>query len=182
MKSRRERPWDAVIRNADKRKLIFARRLGTPDGVRRGIRVDRGRRFYPWGELEDGDYFVADVQGSRASMLTAFKQGAVRHDMEIAVHDVSEEYGSEYFRVTRVMGNIKRIKEKARALGLNAPHFDMRAYYRRRREEATSGGPGTYTPGTPVDALRDPSPPAPEAYDREARMAAVRRAAMEELE
>lgn len=127
MKSRREREWDKMI-PTDTRKLVYRRRLGDPDGKQLEVLKTQKGRKYPWAKMQDGDYFIAEIVGSENSMRTAFKQGAVRNDFEIAIHRV--EGG---FRVTRTIGGIAEIKRRARAEGYKAPHFDMRAYYRARR-------------------------------------------------
>lgn len=127
MKSRREREWDKMI-PTDTRKLVYRRRLGDPDGEEREVMITPRGRKYPWPKMQDGDFFVVEITGSENSMRTAFKQGAVRNDFEVAIHRVDGG-----LRVTRVIGGIAEIKRRARAEGYKAPHFDMRAYYRARR-------------------------------------------------
>jgi hypothetical protein len=195
--ARREKPWDCAM-SSETGNLVRKRRMN-PDGVERQVKqktTRAGLRYvFPWGELEDGDFFIVPTpkEGSRQSMLVGFRQAAARHDIEISVA-VWDREGEECFRVIRVIGGIRKIKAAARQRGAFAPASDVEAYYARqaarRRGDGGSMPAATSIAPTPPEA----SPVATDAaltaplgtdaerrYDREQLLAERRRAAAREL-
>jgi len=146
----------------------------------------------------DGDFFIVPITGSEKAMKVAFQQAAARHDIEISIHpwEMETEEGEPIpaFRVVRVIGGIRKIKAEARKRGVHAPSSDVKRFY--RRQAAWRRGEGLTTP--PAISIAPTLPTAPPVpigeaataplgtdagrrYDREQRLAEVKRRAALEL-
>ena len=194
---RAERPWDIALASITANAVRLRRK--NPDGEERKVRyqkTDTGViRRYPWDEMIDGDYFIVPIEGSKNAMVTTFRQAAARKDIEVSIHDWAIEKGSDVtpaFRVTRIMGNIRKVKALARERGAKAPHQKKEDIYKRQREarrrrrdgeDTPSIGIVTVLPSTPTEApgAVGSAPVAPLQYDRRERLAEARRKAAMEL-